>query len=387
MSNKKNSEITPYREESSEIVKRIEHPEGEEKISSPSEHKDEHEHYTDTTYDNNEYHQPEYHHHEYHQEEKKPKTILPIFAGLTTLGIIGYFGLNYLQTDTQTETKNTVVAGIADTNSSAVKGTKEELISYYVNKALEVKRNKPQAVEETTEPIKKVIETAPIEKQEVVEKEREKIAEEIKELPVVVEKEKEEKVTEEIKEAPIVIEKEKEKKITEEVKEVPVVIKKEKVVIAEKQEETKEQKVEKIEEKPVVKTVKKDKKIKIFYEKIKPRVVTVKSGDTLASIAERFYGNSMDFKRIIRANSSIRSSRSSLHLDQKVIIPRKDGKKRRRFVTVEKGDTLASISKAIYGDTDRISTIVRANYKIKSKRSLLRLGQKVYIPRLEFFKK
>jgi len=89
----------------------------------------------------------------------------------------------------------------------------------------------------------------------------------------------------------------------------------------------------------------------------------------------------MDYKRIIRANSQIRSKKRSLHFGEKIIIPRKDNKTTRRFIIVEKGDTLASISKRIYGSGDKILKIVRANYRIKSKRSTLHIGQKVYVPK------
>ena len=369
MSTKKNNEIIPYKEESNEIVKRIESPEPEERLSTTSNS----DYYTDTTYDNNEYHQTEYYQSEYSQEEKKTKSIIPIFAGLTTIGIIGYFGFNYLQQDNNIETKNKVVAGVADTNTSSVNGTKEELISYYVGQSLEAKK-KSKSVEETTEPIKKVIETTPtIKEPETIEKESPKI----------------ESITKEVKTAPIVIEKEIEEKKEPVVKEAPIV-ETEKIVISEK-EEIKEESITKTEERVLEaikaeESVKTEKKKEIFYDKIKPRVVTIRDNDSLVSLAERFYGNSMDFKRIIRANSKIRSSKTPLRLGQKIVIPRKDGKKRRRYVVVEKGDTLASISKAIYGNTDRISTIVRANYKIKSKRTLLRLGQKVYVPRLKFLR-
>jgi len=360
MSNKKNSEIIPYKTNGREIVKRIEHPtpepieEKEEEVSFNS-HQDK---YTDTTYQNTEYYQTE-------PKPESKKKFFPMIIGLTTVGIIGYFGFNYLQQKDDCNTANKAVAGVSNTNSNttAKKGTKEELINYYVNESLDVK-GKPKTSEETTKPL------------------------ESKTIPEIV---KEEKAVETVKEDVDIVKKE--LAIIEEavVKQIPI----EKI-------ETEKVPVEKIEtetiavvEKPIavreetvivpVKT-KKVKTKKIHYQKIKPRIITVRDGDSLVSISERFYGDGMDFKRIIRANSRIRSSRTPLRLGQKIIIPRKDGKKRRRFIIVERGDSLASISKAIYGNTERMSTIIRANYRIKSKRSLLRLGQKVYVPRLEFFK-
>jgi len=123
--------------------------------------------------------------------------------------------------------------------------------------------------------------------------------------------------------------------------------------------------------------------VSIHYEPIKLKIITVKNGDSLASLAKKFYNDEMDFKKIIHANRRLRSSKTALRLGEKIIIPRKDNKKRRRFIIVQKGDTLAFIAKKIYGNTNRISTIVHANYRIKSARSTLRLGQKIYIPRLK----
>ena len=117
------------------------------------------------------------------------------------------------------------------------------------------------------------------------------------------------------------------------------------------------------------------------YEKIKPRIIQVKKGDTLAVLAKRFYGNEMDYKRIVRANRRLKSGKTALRLGEKLVIPRKDNKKSRRYIIVEKGNTLAMIAKKFYRDEKIISKIVRANSKIKSSRSLLHLGQKVYVPR------
>lgn len=365
MSNEKNREIMPYKTEGREIVKRIEHPTPE-----PIEEKEEvsfnsyQEQYTDTTYENTEY---------FETEPEPKKKIFPIILGLTTVGLIGYFGLNYLQQGDSNKSVNKAVAGVSSINnnvtSPVAKGTKEELINYYVNESLDVKKSSNDKVETVEE--KTVPKTIP-----KVEKEEEKIIEMVKEEAESVNRELaiiEEKV---VKQLPI--EKIEQEKVAIEKVETKIV-EPEKIVAIEKPI---------IKEEHVIAPVqtKKVKTKKIYYEKIKPRIITVRDGDSLVSIAERFYGDGMDFKRIIRANSRIRSSKTPLLLGQKIIIPRKDGKKRRRYVIVERGDTLASISKAIYGNHERISTIVRANYRIKSKRSILRLGQKVYVPRLEFFK-
>jgi len=136
-------------------------------------------------------------------------------------------------------------------------------------------------------------------------------------------------------------------------------------------------------EKLVVKSnkIKKVVSQEVYYEKIKPRIVSIKKGDTLATIAKRFYGDITDYNRIVRANSRLKSAKTSLHLGEKIVIPRKDKKTRRRYIIVQKGNTMALLSEKFYGDINKVSKIIRANYKIKNRHSLLHLGQKVYLPR------
>ena len=144
----------------------------------------------------------------------------------------------------------------------------------------------------------------------------------------------------------------------------------------------KEKRVEELKPKKIKKVIikKRTPSLVVHYEKIKPRIVHVKKGDTLAILAKRFYGNEMEFKRIIRANRRIKSAKTALRLGEKLVIPRKSTKKSRRYIIVEKGNTLALIAKKFYGDVKAVSKIIRANYKIKSSRSMLHLGQKVYVP-------
>ncbi|CAA6813037.1 MAG: Unknown protein [uncultured Sulfurovum sp.] len=133
-----------------------------------------------------------------------------------------------------------------------------------------------------------------------------------------------------------------------------------------------------IPKKVIVKKVTAKKRVK---PKRKPRIVTIKKGDTLALIAQKYYGNAMEFKRIIRANRSIRSEKTSLKLGQKIVVPYLPKHKQRRFVTVKKGYSLAYISKKFYGTTAKVQTIVDANRNIKTEKSTLKIGQKVYVPK------
>jgi len=122
--------------------------------------------------------------------------------------------------------------------------------------------------------------------------------------------------------------------------------------------------------------------------KNKRRVISVKKGDTLAIISKRYYGNSMEFKAIVSANKRLKTSKTPLKLGEKLVIPtlkksqkKKVTHKKRRYITIKKGYSLAYISKKFYGNINEIQKIVRANKEIKNSKSTLHIGQKVYIPR------
>lgn len=53
----------------------------------------------------------------------------------------------------------------------------------------------------------------------------------------------------------------------------------------------------------------------------KGRLVVVKQGDTLASISEQFYGNSMDFSKIIKSNPNLSDNLNSLEVGQVLNVP------------------------------------------------------------------
>ncbi len=52
----------------------------------------------------------------------------------------------------------------------------------------------------------------------------------------------------------------------------------------------------------------------------KDRIITVKEGDTLALIAQRFYGNAMKYQKIIDANRQLQKS-TTLYIGEKIKIP------------------------------------------------------------------
>jgi LysM repeat protein len=51
------------------------------------------------------------------------------------------------------------------------------------------------------------------------------------------------------------------------------------------------------------------------------RVILVEKGDTLASISEEYYGNSMEFDKIIEANERLNKDSKIIHIGQKLHVP------------------------------------------------------------------
>ena len=349
-----------------EIVKRIEAPKRESEDNNEKEKIKEIEKVEKAIYIDESFYTEEY------QEEKKKssKKVLPILLGITTIGVMGYLGVKYLNQDKQVnQTPNNIISNHI-VNKKADK--KADKITTYTEEL--AMKKELSAIE------KNVISSLSAYKAEAKEPEVKEDVKEIVKEPVVKED------IEEIVNKPVVKEeKEIEKKIDDvpasTIKTIePISIPKDIKIESKKK---KEEKIVVVKKKEIIKKNKivQKKKIDIIkYEPIKPRIIRVRRGESLASIAKRFYGNDMDFRRIIRANSRIRSSKTHLRFGEKIIIPRKDNKTRRRYVIVKKGYTLAYIAKKVYGSRDKISKIVRANYKIKSRNSTLRLGQKVYVP-------
>ena len=277
------------------------------------------------------------------QEEvpKKSKSMLGVLLGIIFIGAAGYYGFTTLKNSTID--KSLVVTETKPTEESPKEPSKQEI----------EKKSIPTVVTEKV--VKTDVEKKEVKKKKSTESTPTRYVEELailtKDINGIVNKEE-----------PAL-----EKKLAKaDYKPLPAV----KKVVAKK---------------AIVKKVvlKKPKKIvqKVFYEKVKPRIIHVKKGDTLAVLAKRYYGNVMAFKSIVRANRRLKSSKTSLRLGEKLIIPRKSKRKTRRYIIVQKGNTLALLAKRFYGNIHKTSKIVRANYKIKSKRSLLHLGQKVYVPR------
>ncbi|MCK4440397.1 MAG: LysM peptidoglycan-binding domain-containing protein [Sulfurovaceae bacterium] len=296
----------------------------------------------------------------YDEEEDKSKNILIPIISVILLGIVGYFGFNYLQKDNKKDVNQPHIIKEEIQNTNKIE-EKEEIYNRVTATPI-VKESEPDTK------LKEIIES-------IIKKQEPEVV-----IPTPVEK---------------VEKKEPEPK---------------KIISPTIENKTTSENIEDMQKKVIQTLVqnakpKKHKKIVKVQKPKKPqyKVVTVKKGDTLASISKRFYGNPMLFKRIIRANKDIKSASSHLHIGQKIIVPilkskKIDNKKiirkrvvkkkrvakkkaRRRIITVRRGDTLSTIAKRFYGNPAKYYKIVNANYKIKSKHTHLYIGQRIYVPR------
>jgi nucleoid-associated protein YgaU len=335
------------------------------------------------------------------QVKEEPKGLKKIYliVVLILVAILGYFGFNFLQQGETSKPEITplLATPIKNENNSSAKEDEAKDLSTLASVAPEIKK-----IQEETAPVITQASQAketPLNTPTSVMPKVQKASEEIP--PVVIEstKEKQEKVVskEVIQETP----KTEAKKIS---------VQQENLV---EKAEPKPSKVEPLEikltevklvempkpviEKPKVVKVKapkpqisKAKTVKKKTPSKKPRIVTVKKGDTLAILAKKYYGNSMDFKHIVRANPKLKSHKTPLKLGQKLVIPhvsktktvkKKSPSKKRRIITVKEGYSLAYISKKYYGNTNQVKRIIAANPKIKNKNTTLKIGQKIYLPR------
>ncbi len=280
----------------------------------------------------------------YNEKEGNFK-LLATLLSVGAIGILGYLGFNYFQNDNKSNANNINISQNIENNTS--KQIMEETKKRDIEEEKRVDGKKETL--KTEKNIQKSI--SDIKDTSVDTKQKEMIDKVIKSL-----KEKKKK---NLNHAPVKVIEHVEKKL----KKSSVKSKIKKDV---KKKKSKIVTVKRKEEKP---------------KRAKYKMISVKKGDTLASISEKFYGNPMYFKKIIRANRSLKRGSTHLHIGQKLIIPILSSSKKRRVVTIRKGDTLASIAKRFYGDSRKYKKIIDANYKIKNVHTPLHLGQKIYVPR------
>ncbi len=106
-----------------------------------------------------------------------------------------------------------------------------------------------------------------------------------------------------------------------------------------------------------------------------PQIHSVAAGDSLKKIAAKYYGDELQFPRIQAANNLGNST--TIHPDQKLIIPEIEDRPLQGRYVVKSGDNLRSISMAAYGSTAGVEAIRMAN-KLNSHN--LTAGQTLVIP-------
>ena len=112
-----------------------------------------------------------------------------------------------------------------------------------------------------------------------------------------------------------------------------------------------------------------------------PQRYTVQGGDTLGKIAKRFYGDASQWKRIWEANRDSIANPDVIHVGQEFVIPDANvASQERRTYTVRGGDTLRAIAERFYGDEMQWKRIWEANRDSIANPDVIHVGQEFIIP-------
>ena len=111
-------------------------------------------------------------------------------------------------------------------------------------------------------------------------------------------------------------------------------------------------------------------------------VHVVRAGDDLWSLAERYYGQGTDWRRIATANPTVLTGGPDrLEVGWRLVIPGVDRPERdERRVTVRRGDTLSSLAERELGSADLWPKLYRANRSQLSDPDVLPVGIRLVIP-------
>ena len=112
---------------------------------------------------------------------------------------------------------------------------------------------------------------------------------------------------------------------------------------------------------------------------------TWKSGDTLAGLAQRYYGSTDKLSRLQKSNEG--SSDASLKIGDQLWIQVKPasanvsaGSPGAQLYVVQKGDVLSAISQKFYGTSKKWQKILDANQELLTSPERLKPGMKLKIP-------
>ncbi len=112
------------------------------------------------------------------------------------------------------------------------------------------------------------------------------------------------------------------------------------------------------------------------------RVHVVRTGDDLWTLAERYYGQGTDWRRIAGANPTVLTGGPDrLEVGWRLVIPGVDApEKDMRTIAVRRGDTLSSIAERVLGSASRWPELYRANRSQLSDPDVLPIGIRLVIP-------
>ena len=106
----------------------------------------------------------------------------------------------------------------------------------------------------------------------------------------------------------------------------------------------------------------------------------VRSGDWLSTIAEKFYGNAMRYSEIFAANKDIIKDSNKIYPGQELSIPNVE--RTRQYYTVRSGDWLSKIAERYFGDAMKFNEVFAANRDIVADPNKIYPGQRLEIPDL-----
>lgn len=118
-----------------------------------------------------------------------------------------------------------------------------------------------------------------------------------------------------------------------------------------------------------------------------PWVYVTREGDTLSSIARKFYNNASLWPKIYEANQDVIKNPNSLPIGKKITIPRiagatptDSGPEEYSTYTVKPGDTLTSIAREQLGDGNLWRKIYQMNRHQLATPNKLRVGMVLRLP-------
>jgi nucleoid-associated protein YgaU len=103
---------------------------------------------------------------------------------------------------------------------------------------------------------------------------------------------------------------------------------------------------------------------------------TIKKGDWLSTIAEKFYGDPLLFNRIYEANKNVINNPNLIYAGKEILIPNVDVT---YSYTVKTGDKLSDIAETFLGSSNKANELIEQNKGILGKGNQLIRGQVIEI--------